>query len=129
MLDANEITLLTRIRWLGVVAFVAAAIYAPLQLVLPPSVRGAAMVGSPALQIVVAVTWLIAAAAMIWRVRPLWFAVVLGPFVMVTYGMFVGMRWFFPGLPFLAAGLVLLYVLVKTAPLFRQPIERVSGSP
>jgi hypothetical protein len=128
MLSDREIETLKRVRWIGVVLFAAAAVYAPLQLALPVAVRGAATIGAPALQIVLAVLFGLASIALAGCIPRLWYAVVVGTFALLGYGMLVAMGWFSPGIPFLAAGFVLLYVLPKTAPLFRRPIETVSAA-
>jgi hypothetical protein len=127
MLTSKEIESLNHLRWLGVALFVAAAVYGPIQPFLPDAVRGAAGIGAPYVQVVLSILWITAAIAMVWRIGPLWITVVFGNFAMLAHGMFVGTIGFGPGAPFLVSALVLAYVVVRTAPLFRRPIARVSG--
>ena len=121
-----ETTLLMRMRWIGAAIFLAAAVFAPLQTMLPRPACGS-MIAAPALELVMAAIWVVAGVAMITRLPALWYAVVLGAWTMLMHGTLTAMGVFWPGLPFLVGSVILGYLCVKTAPLFRRPMQHVSS--
>lgn len=125
----QEIRTDLQLRWAAAALFFAAVVGVSLHIalggvrhdVLPPVV-------AIALDATMGVIWIGASVAMATRIGALWMFVVVGTWAMLGYGMWEGMNGFWPGAPYIGVAAVLAYLMAKTAPLFRQRIQTVSGS-
>jgi hypothetical protein len=125
----REVQLDLKLRWLASALFFAATVGVVLHIALG-GVRHDVLAPplAIALDVVVGLTWLGAGLVMATRFGPLWILVVVGTWAMGGYGLFEGMQSFWPGAPYLGVAAILLFLMVKTAPLFRPRMETVSGS-